>query len=246
MEGWRVFVRRQGIDLAQSKVALRGDVVIAFATITPRLLQRTRIAVMGARPEARGSGAAARLLDDAIAASAARRDRWIELEAFQQNERAVRLYRSRGFEADDELHGFIAQPGHGLTADEPAEEISREAAAAWACAFDQENIAQVPWQAGGEAILVAPIAPRAFRLGGAQIVLVEADANTVMVTSLLDRDAGQRDALRLLAALRQRYPNHLLRAPQIHRANAAARAFVAAGWERQPLHQLFMRRRFTY
>lgn len=241
--GWQAFVRRQGIDVAQSRVACRGDAVVAFAMITPRPFGRTRIAVMGARPEARGSGAAKRLLDDAIAASAARRDRWIELEAFAQNERAVRLYRSRGFEVDDELFGFLAPASVGVARDEHITEISRTEAAEWGCAFDRSDVAQLPWQVGGEAILAAQGSLRAWQVGGAQLVFVETDASTVTLLSLIDRDAAQAEAVRLLAALRQRYPTQLLRAPQIHRANAAARALDAAGWEREPLYQLLMRRR---
>ncbi|MBL8782837.1 MAG: GNAT family N-acetyltransferase [Alphaproteobacteria bacterium] len=243
-EGWRAFVRRQGIDVSLSSVACRYDAVVAFATITPRPLQRSRIAVMGARPTERGSGAAARLLDEAIAASEARGDRWIELEAFAQNERAVRLYRSRGFESIDEMPGFIAAPSEGLGQDADVIEVSNEDAAAWACAFDREHSAYLPWQVGGEAILAAVVPLRAWRLGSAQLVFQVVDGATLTVQSLIDRDSAQRDALRLVAAWRHRYPAHTLRAPQIQRASGPARAFTDAGWTRQPLHQLLMRRPF--
>jgi ribosomal protein S18 acetylase RimI-like enzyme len=245
VDGWLGFVRRQGIDVAQSKVAVSGDAVVAFAMITPRPLQRTRIAVMGARPATRGTGVAARLLDDAVAASVARRDRWIELEAFAQNERAVRLYRSRGFEADVELLGFIAQPGVGLANDEPVRAVSRAEAAAWASAIDVEHPALLPWQVGGEAILAALGSPVLWRIGAAQMMFVETDASTLAVLGLIAREGADDDAVRLLAALRRRYPERLLRAPQIHRADGPARAFEAAGWERPPLHQFLMRRRLT-
>ncbi len=243
-DGWRAFVRRQGIDVAMSSVACRGDVVVAFATITPRPLQRTRIAVMGARPTERGSGAAAQLLDDAIAASQARGDRWIELEAFAQNERAVRLYRSRGFEAVDEMPGFVAAPSEGFARGADVIEVSTEGAATWACAVDCEDSSYMPWQTGGEAIRAAVVPLRAWRLGSAQLVFQVVDGATLTVQSLIDRDSAQRDALRLVAAWRHRYPAHTLRAPQIQRASGPARAFADAGWTRQPLHQLLMRRSF--
>jgi ribosomal protein S18 acetylase RimI-like enzyme len=245
-DGWRAFVQRQGIDVSMSSVACRGNVVVAFATITPRPFQRTRIAVMGARPTERGSGAAAQLLDQAIAASNARGDRWIELEAFAQNERAVRLYRSRGFEAVDEMPGYIAAPSEGLARDAEVTEVSKDDAAAWACALDREDSAYWPWQVGGEAILAAVVPLRAWRLGSAQLVFQDIDAVTLSVQSLIDRDGAQSDAVRLIAVLRHRHPAHTLRAPQIQRASGPARAFVEAGWTRQPLHQLLMRRRFTY
>jgi ribosomal protein S18 acetylase RimI-like enzyme len=243
-DGWRAFVQRQGIDVAVSSVACRGDAVVSFAMITPRPFQRSRIAVMGARPAERGSGAAARLLDDAITASTARGDRWIELEAFAQNERAVRLYRSRGFDTVDEMPGYIAAPSTGFAEAAEVTEVSREDAAAWACAADRADNAYWPWQVGGEAILAAVVPLRAWRLGSAQLVFQEVDAATFSVQSLIDRDGAQRDAVRLIAAWRHRYSGHTLRAPQIQRASGPARAFAQAGWTLQPLHQLLMRRQF--
>jgi hypothetical protein len=246
LDGWRAFVGRQGIDIELSKVAVSGDTVIAFAMITPRPLQRTRIAVMGARIAARGTGAAPRLLDDAVTSSLARRDRWIELEAFAQNERAVRLYRSRGFEVDADLIGFVAPPSQGLAQDEAVRDVSREEAATWARALDQDHPALLPWQVGGEAVLAALGSPRAWRIGEALLVFTELNADTINMSTLLDRGADQRDAVRLIGAVRHRYPRALLKAPQIHRADGAARAFEAAGWTREPLYQHLMRRRVTY
>ncbi len=239
--GWRAFVRRQGCDLSASFVACRGDAIAAFALVTPRPYHRTRVAVMGARPEERGTGIAARLLDEAVGAATARGDRWIELEVFAQNERAVRLYRSHGFEPVDSLYGYIAGPEVGKVGDASVTEISREDAARWASALDRDDPAFMPWQVGGEAMLRAPGEVCAWQLGRAQLVFQEADT-TVSVTSLLDRDADQFDASRLLTALRHKYPQLALQAPQLQRERGPARACEGAGWVRQPLHQLLMRR----
>ena len=237
---WQTFVRRQGVDLTLSLAATRGDVVTAFAHITPRPWQRTRLAVMGARPEERGSGVAAGLLDDAIAGAAARGDRWIELEAFAQNERAVKLYLSRGFVAVDSLYAFVAEPAEGASRKVDVVEVSREDAARWAREFDRDEPEFLPWQVGGEAMLNVPGVILAWRFGGAQMTFQEGEA-AVQVTSLLDRgsDGG---AQVLLEALRQRYPNRTLRASQLHRKQGPARAFEDAGWARHPLHQLLLRR----
>jgi ribosomal protein S18 acetylase RimI-like enzyme len=239
--GWQGLVRRQGCDLTLSFAALQGDAVAAFALITPRPLQRTRVAVMGARPEARGTGIAARLLDEAIAAATARGDRWIELEVFAQNERAVRLYRSRGMAPVDALYGYGAQPGCGLARDGEVVAASRDDAAQWAGAFDRDHPAFLPWQVGGEAVLRLPGDVQAWRIGGAQMVFQQGET-ALSVTSLIDRAAAQPDALRLLAALRHRYPEHTLAAPQLHREHGAGHAFEEAGWVRQELHQLLLRR----
>jgi ribosomal protein S18 acetylase RimI-like enzyme len=242
--GWRAFVQRQGIDLSRGSVACRGDTVVAFALVTPRPLSRTRIAVMGARPNARGSGAAARLLDRAIETNEARGDDWIELETFAQNERAVRLYRSRGFEAAAELHGYAAPPGQGMARKAAASEISPVDASRWAATFDAEKPERIPWQVGGEAIAASVEPLEGWRIGDAQLVFRKPDAATIAVSSLLDRDDAQGDAIRLLAHLRHRYPERLLRAPQLQRSDGSGLAFEAAGWTREPLHQLLMRRTF--
>jgi ribosomal protein S18 acetylase RimI-like enzyme len=241
---WQVFLRRQGCDLALSLAALRANEVVSFALITPRPHRRTRIAVMGARPAERGTGTAARLLDESIAASSARGDRWAELEVFAQNERAARLYRSRGLEPVDALRGFIAAPGTGAARDADIVEVSREEAAGWAQAFDRDHLVFLPWQAGGEAMLAASGALRAWRIGHAQMTFQESEA-LISVPSLLDRDAAYADAGRLIAALRHRFPERELRAPQIHRAQGPAQAFEAAGWPRQPLYQYLLRRQLA-
>lgn len=240
-EGWRAFVRRQGVDLSLSLAALRGDVVTAFALITPRSLLRARVAVMGARPDERGSGAAARLLDNSIAAAAARGNVSIELEAFAQNERAVRLYRSRGFDAVCSLYGFEAPSGTGIGRDADVVEISQEDAARWANALDRDIGVALPMQVCGEAILNAPAAPSVWRLGSAQLAF-HASNGGVSVMSLLDGDATYADATRLLMSLRCKFPDHALRAPQLHRDDGPARAFERAGWNRAPLCQFLMRR----
>ena len=240
LAGWQTFVRRQGCDLALSFAASRGDVVTAFALVTPRPWQRSRIAVMGARPDERGSGVAKRLLDDAIAAAAARSDRWIELEAFAQNERAVNLYLSRGFVPVDSLYGYVAEPPLGTAQDVDGVAVSREDAAQWARDVDRDDPSLLPWQVGGEAMLNIPGNVQAWRFGRAQMVFQDSDT-AIAVTSLLDRGTAG-DAHALLAALRHRYSQRVLRAPQLHRKLGPARAFEDAGWLRQPLHQLFLRR----
>jgi len=239
-EGWRTFVTRQGIDLSLSFAATQGSDVVAFAMITPRPGARTRIAVMGARPEARGTGIAKRLLDDAVSAALARGDRWIELEAFAQNVRAVALYRSRAFEPVTALYGFIASQREGLAQDADVREASREDASRFAAAIDRDDPTLLPWQVGGEAILALPGNVRAWRYGAGQMVFQDSDPITVI--SLLERGEGHGDSLRLIAALRHVFPERELRAPQLHREEGPARAFDEAGWTRQELHQLYLRR----
>lgn len=236
-EGWRQFVARQGAALALGRVALRGDEVVAFLLVTPRPPGRSRIAVMGARPAERGSGVAAGLLDDAIAAARERGERSVELEVFAQNPRALALYRSRGFEAVCLLYGYAA--GASAAAEKLTnEEVSRDDAVRWLAEVD----AAQPWQVSGAAVAAAPGEVFCWRHADAQLVFrAGAGDGPVGVVSLIDRDPAQAGAVALLAGLRAAYPARALQAPQPQRDDGPARAFDAAGWARLPLHQLLLR-----
>lgn len=238
---WAAFVQRQGIELALSPVAWREGMVIAFAFVTPREGQRTRIAAMGARPAERGSGAARHLLQRCVEDARHRGQRWIELEAFATNERAQRLYRSQGFAPVCALHGWRSEPGQGLSRDEAIGAVAREDAARWLDAWDRARPEHLPFQVSGAAVAAAPGEVQAWRLGSAQLVFNLAADGNVAVTSLVDTEPEPVHAARLLGALRRRHPDRALVAPPLHRVDGASRAFAAAGWARQPLWQWLLR-----
>lgn len=238
---WLLFLQRQGCDLALSRVGVRDDVVIAFSLVTRRSVDVWRIAVMGARPAARGTGIAPRLLDETIA-SAARHDvRSVELEAFAQNERAVRLYRSRGMSPTCALYGFDGVIGI-VAALHDVREVSIEVGARWAIAMERETGQELPWQVCGDAILRLPGEPTCWRLDEAQLVFTEAPG-TVAVMSLLDRDPAYRNGARLLTTLRASFPESILRVSQSQAENGPALAFRHAGWQQMDLYQWLIRRR---
>jgi ribosomal protein S18 acetylase RimI-like enzyme len=239
---WETFLQRQGVDLSRCRAALRGSVVTAFILITPRTQRRTRIAVMGAVPAERGSGVAARLLDEAIGHTRAHGERWLELEVFSTNARAVALYRARGFEPVCDLVGWRAEPVQGLARAQAVNDMTREEAAHWLEALDEERPERLPWQASGASVQAAPGEARAWQLGSAQLVFTLTTPSSASVLSLVDRDGTQASAASLLAALRQRHPSHTLTAPQWQRDDETTHAFESAGWTRQPLMQWLMRR----
>jgi ribosomal protein S18 acetylase RimI-like enzyme len=105
---WPAFLARQGATLPLSRVAFDATgQALAFALVAERPLHRRwRLATMGARPQARGTGAAGQLLDDFLLRATAHGQQAVELEVFAQNERARRLYESRGFEAIHPLQGW--------------------------------------------------------------------------------------------------------------------------------------------
>lgn len=241
--GWQMFLRRQGIDLSLSLVGVRDNRVMSFSLVSPRGIDRWRIAVMGARPIARGTGIAARLLDETIAAAARLDLRGVELEVFAQNARALRLYQSRGFVALCALHGYEAVAGT-RGGQHQVSPVSVDEAACWALAFERDHATSLPWQVGGDALRAVPGSPVCLRLEGAQIVYSEA-TGAVTVLSLLDLDPEYRAAVALLDMLRASFPEAILRAPQLQAQHGPAIAFLKAGWVQHGLYQLLMRRDFA-
>lgn len=239
-DGWGHFLSRQGVDLGLSRVGVTDDLVISFALVTPRSNDRWRIAVMGARPEARGTGIAPRLLDETIAEAQVRGLRSIELEVFEQNARARRLYESRGMKPATVLKAFDAMASSRRSL-RPVTEVSHAKAVQRASEIEAGSGPYLPWQVCSEAIRRLPGAPRCWQSGSAQVVFTEM-TGLVVIQSLLDSSPDYASATDLLAALRASYPEAALRAPQLHAENGAARAFRSAGWVEAELFQKLMLR----
>lgn len=238
-EAWPLFLRRQGVNLASSVAATERGAVQAFVLVCPIDAQRTRIAAMGAVPAARGSGAAAGLLDHVLAQARERGASSCELEVFAQNGRALRLYESRSFVAVAELFGYERAPGAAEPPREAPQAVSRAQAIAWLQARAVENL---PFQVSAPAVADHPAALVAWRSRGAQLVFVARDETQAAVVSLVDTEAGQRGARNLVQALAAAYPRATLRVPQLQRTDLGGGALAALGWQRLPLHQRLMRR----
>lgn len=247
LEGWPGFLAYQGVAPGLGRVALDADGrPAALALVAPRGPARWRLAAMGARPAARGSGAAQRLLDDLAQRARAAGVGLLELEVFAQNTRALRLYEHHGFEAVHALYGHVAEPVPGArpaaAADTALDAVGQADALAWLQAAEAE-IPELPLQvsAAGVAGLPAP-GWRAWRRGGAQLVFDDATPGTVRIVSLIDRDPAQHDARRLLQALRAAWPAARLRVPPLQRDDLGGEALGREGFQREPLHQWLMRR----
>jgi ribosomal protein S18 acetylase RimI-like enzyme len=241
-DGWPSLLGRQGVELAASRVVTDGaGQVLAFALVAPLKLHRTRLATMGARPEARGAGHAPRLLDQVIAEAGARGDRTIELEVFARNARALALYRSRGFETVAELHGYTRRPGAPAAgaADRIDDGGGQADAVAW---LEGCGVEGLPFQLGAQSIAAVATPLKAWRCAGAQLVFSDADPTRIAILSLVDADARQHGSRQLARVLAARYPQAVLRMPQLLRLDRGGDALAAEGWVREPLHQLLLRR----
>lgn len=234
-DDWRRFLFRQGVDLGLSRVGVTGEQVISFALVTPRSHARWRVAVMGARPEARGTGIAPRLLDETIADAQTRGLRSVELEVFAQNTRAQRLYLSRGMTPATALRAFDATPS-SRRAMLPVVAVSHGAAVQRASEIEAGRGPHLPWQVCSDSIRRLPDTAQCWQSGSAQMVFTEM-TGLIIVQSLLDSSPDHASAVDLLAVLRATYPETLLRAPQLQAEDGAARAFRDAGWVEAELYQ---------
>jgi ribosomal protein S18 acetylase RimI-like enzyme len=244
---WPSLIARQGIDLARSRVAVRDGAIASYAYVCPRPdVGRWRLAIMGALPAARGTGAAPALIDDFLARAKAEGMAHAELECFAANERALRLYRSRGFVGVRALNGWKA-PDAPAAADASApagvprevRAVAREAALAWL----DDAVRDVPWlpYQSTSRCLAAQVRPlTSWRCGSAQLVFSAVEGTQTVVHSIIDRDADMADAKALAQALAAAHPGTF--APPIFRDDLGGDGFALAGWAPHDLNQVLMRR----
>jgi ribosomal protein S18 acetylase RimI-like enzyme len=243
LEQYPSFICRQGIDLTRSRAAMQAGTIAAFAFVCPRPeVGRWRLALMGALPAARGTGAAPALLDDFIARATAEGLSSVELECFAENERALRLYRSRGFEDVAALNGWKARPD-GWTAGAPAPDVrpvDRATAFAWLAEADR-RIAWMPFPNTARSLSAQPRPLIAWQCGSAQMVFSVVEGTSTIIHSLVDLDPALHGAGALAQALRATHPDAL--APPILRDDLGGEALRRAGFVPDGMSQVLMRRR---
>ena len=241
-EQWPSLQGRQGIDGALSRVVVRDGAVVAFAFACPRPeTDRWRLGVMGALPAARGSGAAQALLDDFLARATAAGIAGAELECFAANERALRLYRSRGFEVVCPLNGWKAT-GAPTSAPAPARDVravDRATAFAWLTDANR-RIADLPFPGTDRALSAQPRPLTFWQCGSAQVAFSVVEGTPTQIHSLVDLDPALHDAEALALALRDAHAEVI--APPVFRDDLGGAALERAGFERQALGQVLMKR----
>lgn len=238
-EGYVIPVRAGAADLASRCLAEDVDPSASHVVTDPSgpvaigLIARrgsaSRLAAFAVVPRARGQGVArpflARLLDE----SRRRGDMTFELEVFEHNLPAVRLYAGSGFARIDRLLGFeLSAPGGGdgavtaFSADELAGHLAAENDESLPWQLRARTIARIgaPWQVVGD--------------GGAyaMVDLSRQDAVNLRLMFTLPSLRRTGRARRLLAAIRGRAAGRPIRVPQLiperHAAFAHALGFVPA------------------
>lgn len=247
IDQWPSLLGRQGIDLARSRVAVRDGEVVAYAYACPRTESgRWRLAIMGATPSARGTGAAQALLDDFLARAQAAGMRAAELECFAQNERALRLYRSRGFSVVCPLNGWkSAGAPEPAAARDPSprdvRSLAREDAFAWLAAAN-ERVEMLPFPNTHFSQASQPRPLTFWQCGEALMAFSVVEGTATHLHSLVDLDPLLRGAETLARALRDAHPDVF--APPVLRDDLGGAALARAGFEPAPLNQVLMKRDF--
>jgi GNAT superfamily N-acetyltransferase len=240
LDQWPSLEGRQGIDKARSRVALVDGTIAAFAFTCPRAeTGRWRLGAMGALPAARGSGAAPALLDDFLARAQAEGPAWAELECFAANERALRLYRGRGFEEIGPLNAWKATDAPADTPAPAVRTVDRATAFAWLEEADR-RIAWLPFPNTARSLSAQPRPLTFWQAGSAQLAFSVVEGTPTTLHSLIDPDPRLHDAETLARALRAAHPDAF--APPILRDDLGGAALERAGFERQALGQVQMKR----
>jgi GNAT superfamily N-acetyltransferase len=240
LEVWDSLNARQGAVDTLGRVAVRDGEVIAFGLVCPRPeTNRWRLGAMGAVPAARGSGAAQALLDDFLARAKHAGVAEVELECFAANERALRLYRGRGFEVVGALNAWKATDAPVSAPARDVRALDRATAFAWLAAANRQ-VANLPFQ-NTDRSLAEQARPLTFwQCDDALMVFSMAEGTPTTIHALVDLDPSLDAAKALALALRAAHPGAI--APPLLPDALGGAALGRAGFEQQALGQVFMRR----
>jgi len=229
---------RDGVDLALSAVALRDDQPIGFALIARRGAS-SRVAAFGIVPEAQEKGAGKIFMEQVIAQARARADREMVLESFEQNTRAVRLYRSLGFEPLRRLMGYEGTNLAGTPASLQAVDVTEMAR--HQLGWQPDDLA---WQCSGEALMKFGPPYVTYRMDDSYILITDPSAERIVVRGLAVPPDQQRQgkATRMLAAVLAAHPGKAWFVPQICPEEIGS-IFLRNGFQPLPLNQFQMRLR---
>jgi ribosomal protein S18 acetylase RimI-like enzyme len=179
-------LRKDGIDLADSRILIAEDQPCGIALIACRKAIRTsRLAAMGIAKGARGKGAGSWFMRELIHEACERGDRQMVLEVIEHNEPAVRLYRKYGFESVRRLVGYTRQSRDRETAKNQTDDLKEVDLHEAGTLISRYGLPDLPWQLSGESISLMNPAPRAYRHGEAYVVISNPEAEHVVLWSLL-------------------------------------------------------------
>ncbi|MCY1077347.1 GNAT family N-acetyltransferase [Archangium lansingense] len=228
-------VRTEHVHLADSLVVVREGQVEALALVARRG-RTSRVAAMAIVPGLRRTGVGRELVRRLLDEARARGDRSVLLEVIESNAPAVALYERTGFQVRRRLVGWEGTPPEHSA---PVEEIPLSTALA---AMLRDGEPGLPWQLAPETLAGLTAPTRAFRLGEAVAVILEAGPQDVLLRSLVVAGEKRRqgEGSRLVRAIAAQLPGRRWRVPAIVPEQLGADFFAAMGLRRQALTQLEM------
>lgn len=199
-------MQASGIAFAKGKVAAIG--------LVARRGRLSRLAAFGVSTGFRGKGVASQVLDRLVHESTARSDARMELEVFEHNHPAVKLYGRFGFACIDRLIGFEKQvPNAQLDAATPelsSPDILVEL-------MHEEKTDELPWQLQ-PATLVRLVAPWQVICNGDALALVNLSQETAIEVRMIYVHPGSRrqgHARALLSIIEGLAGERPIRVPQL-------------------------------
>ena len=234
-------LRKDGIDLADSRVLVADDKACGIALIACRRTLRTsRLAAMGIARELRGKGAGSWFMKELIRHACERSEREMVLEVIEQNEPAVKLYRRHGFQAVRRLLGYIRRDQDSQAARK--NDLDEIDLGEMGRLIAQHGLADLPWQLSAASITQMNPPAHAYREGQAYIVLSNPTAEHVVVWSLLVEPEARGSGLgtELLKRVGTYWPGKTWHIPALCPEEFGV-VFERAGFEQEKLSQWQMR-----
>lgn len=229
------FLYRESVSLSLSLVAMRDNTPVGLAMISRRGWT-SRVAAMGVHVDMQGKGIGGWLLQRLMEAARARGDHVVQLEVFEQNTRAVKLYEKYGFRALRRLFGFSGDHLTGEAADLQVTDVADVArlVTAW-------GSPDLPWQCSGETLIKHGPPSAAYRMGECGAVISAPAAERILIRALAVPPDRQRKgmATRLVSALIAAHPGKQWFVPQICPEEFAP-IFIRNGFTYEPLNQFHM------
>jgi len=232
----QTILRRDGVDLAESRVLLKNDEPIGLALIARRGWT-SRLAAMGIAKEARHGGVGTWAMNQLIDEARARGEKEMLLEVIEQNTAGVKLYQKVGFKTVRRLVGFKLENPQ-IESQEEIEEIDIRQLAQL---VTSDGLKDLPWQLSGETIAQHTPPSHAYRLNNAYCLISNPEVEHVVISSVLvkavSRGSGQGSAL--MRAVFSRFPNKVWHVSAILPEELST-FFEKTGMKREELSQLQM------
>lgn len=218
----------EDLDMQASGIALARDKMAAAIGLVARRGRLSRLAAFGVSPDFRGKGVASQVLNRLVRESEAPGDARMELEVFEHNHAAVRLYERFGFSRIDRLLGF-GKPAANTPRHVPEPELATPDTLAGLLAPD--DVEDLPWQLQPSTIARLTTPWQVVRAGDA-LALVDPSREAALEIRLLHvppASRGRGHARALVAMLEGLAGDRPIRVPQLiparHQAFAEALGF---------------------